>query len=202
MRITDLLKSTAIELNVSVASKDEAIDKLIALHEKAGNLKDAAKFKEEILKREGHSSTAIGEGIAVPHAKSAAVKAPALALITVPSGIDYGAPDGKPSDLLFMIAATEDGDVHLEILSRLMVIRIADADFVCAVIVILAVDCYGFLAAERTADCTCNVNFDFFNRYTGFNLLGCGVCTDLIKASVRKQISRFCLKGDGTFTAV
>lgn len=96
MRITDLLKSTAIELNVSVASKDEAIDKLIALHEKAGNLKDAAKFKEEILKREGHSSTAIGEGIAVPHAKSAAVKAPALSLITVPSGIDYGAPDGKP----------------------------------------------------------------------------------------------------------
>lgn len=128
MRITDLLKSTAIELNVSVASKDEAIDKLIALHEKVGNLKDAAKFKEEILKREGHSSTAIGEGIAVPHAKSAAVKAPALSLITVPSGIDYGAPDGKPSDLLFMIAATEDGDVHLEILSRLMVM-LMDADF-------------------------------------------------------------------------
>lgn len=128
MRITDLLKSTAIELNVSVASKDEAIDRLIALHEKAGNLKDAAKFKEEILKREGHSSTAIGEGIAVPHAKSSAVKAPALSLITVPSGIDYGAPDGKPSDLLFMIAATEDGDVHLEILSRLMVM-LMDADF-------------------------------------------------------------------------
>ena len=128
MRITDLLKSTAIELNVSVASKDEAIDRLIALHEKAGNLKDAAKFKEEILKREAHSSTAIGEGIAVPHAKSAAVKAPALSLITVPSGIDYGAPDGKPSDLLFMIAATEDGDVHLEILSRLMVM-LMDADF-------------------------------------------------------------------------
>ena len=128
MRITDLLKSTAIELNVSVTSKDEAIDKLIALHEKAGNLKDAAKFKEEILKREAHSSTAIGEGIAVPHAKSSAVKAPALSLITVPSGIDYGAPDGKPSDLLFMIAATEDGDVHLEILSRLMVM-LMDADF-------------------------------------------------------------------------
>ena len=128
MRITDLLKSTAIELNDSVASKDEAIDRLIALHEKAGNLKDAAEFKEEILKREGHSSTAIGEGIAVPHAKSAAVKAPALSLITVPSGIDYGAPDGKPSDLLFMIAATEDGDVHLEILSRLMVM-LMDADF-------------------------------------------------------------------------
>ncbi|MEE1239560.1 MAG: fructose-specific PTS transporter subunit EIIC [Acutalibacteraceae bacterium] len=128
MRITDLLKSNAIELGVGLASKDEAIDRLVALHEKAGNLKDSAKFKEDILKREEHSTTAIGEGIAVPHAKSAAVKAPALSCITVPSGVDYAAPDGKPSDLLFMIAATEDGDVHLEILSRLMVM-LMDADF-------------------------------------------------------------------------
>lgn len=128
MRITDLLKSNAIELGVTLTSKDEAIDKLIALHEKAGNLKDSAKFKEDILKREEHSTTAIGEGIAVPHAKSSAVKAPALSCVTVPGGIDYSAPDGKPSDLLFMIAATEDGDVHLEILSRLMVM-LMDADF-------------------------------------------------------------------------
>lgn len=128
MRITDLLKSNAIELGVNLASKDEAIDRLIALHEKAGNLKDPAKFKEDILKREEHSTTAIGEGIAVPHAKSAAVKAPALSCVTVPGGIDYSAPDGKPSDLIFMIAATEDGDVHLEILSRLMVM-LMDADF-------------------------------------------------------------------------
>lgn len=128
MRITDLLKSNAIELGVNLASKDEAIDRLIALHEKAGNLKDPAKFKEDILKREEHSTTAIGEGIAVPHAKSAAVKAPALSCVTLPAGVDYAAPDGKPSDLIFMIAATEDGDVHLEILSRLMVM-LMDADF-------------------------------------------------------------------------
>ena len=128
MRITDLLKSNAIELGVNLTSKDEAIDKLIALHQKAGNLNDPAKFKEDILKREEHSTTAIGEGIAVPHAKSAAVKAPALSCITVPAGVDYSAPDGKPSDRLFMIAATEDGDVHLEILSRLMVM-LMDADF-------------------------------------------------------------------------
>ena len=71
MRITDLLKSNAIELNVNLATKDEAIDRLIALHEKAGNLTDAAKYKEDILQRESLSTTAIGEGIAVPHAKSA-----------------------------------------------------------------------------------------------------------------------------------
>lgn len=128
MRITDLLKSNAIELNISLATKDEAIDRLIALHERAGNLTDAAKYKEDILQRESLSTTAIGEGIAVPHAKSAAVKVPSLSCITIPGGIDYEAPDGKPSDILFMIAATEDGDVHLEILSRLMVM-LMDADF-------------------------------------------------------------------------
>ena len=76
MRITDLLKPTAIELNANVSSKSEAIDKLIALHEAAGNLTDSEKFKEDILRREEHSTTAIGEGIAVPHAKSSAVKTP------------------------------------------------------------------------------------------------------------------------------
>lgn len=132
MRITDLLKTTAIELNADVSSKSEAIGKLIALHEAAGNLTDSEKFKEDILKREEHSTTAIGEGIAVPHAKSSAVKTPALSFITVPAGVDYSAPDGKKTDLLFMIAATEDGDVHLEILSRLMVM-LMDADFANAI---------------------------------------------------------------------
>ena len=132
MRITDLLKPTAIELNANVSSKSEAIDKLIALHEAAGNLTDSEKFKEDILKREEHSTTSIGEGIAVPHAKSSAVKTPALSFITVPAGVDYSAPDGKKTDLLFMIAATEDGDVHLEILSRLMVM-LMDADFANAI---------------------------------------------------------------------
>lgn len=132
MRITDLLKSTAIELNANVNSKSEAIDKLIALHGVAGNLTDSEKFKEDILKREEHSTTAIGEGIAVPHAKSSAVKTPALSFITVPAGVDYSAPDGKKTDLLFMIAATEDGDAHLEILSRLMVM-LMDADFANAI---------------------------------------------------------------------
>ena len=132
MRITDLLKPTAIELNANVSSKSEAIDKLIALHEAAGNLTDSEKFKEDILRREEHSTTAIGEGIAVPHAKSSAVKTPSLSFITVPAGVDYSAPDGKKTDLLFMIAATEDGDKHLEILSRLMVM-LMDADFTNAV---------------------------------------------------------------------
>jgi len=121
MRIIDLLKAEAIQLNTAVASKEEAIDKMIALHEKAGNLSDTAAYKEAILAREAQGTTAIGEGIAVPHAKSDSVKTPGLSAITVPGGVDYGAPDGKPSDICFMIAAPLDGDLHLEILSRLMV---------------------------------------------------------------------------------
>lgn len=128
MRIIDLLKKSAIELNVSVATKNEAIDKMISLHETTGNLNDAKAYKDAILAREAQGSTAIGEGIAVPHAKSDSVKIPALSAITVPSGIDYGAPDGKPSDIFFMIAAPLDGDLHLEILSRLMVM-LMEPDF-------------------------------------------------------------------------
>lgn len=121
MKIIDLLKKDAIELNTSVASKIDAIDKLVALHEKAGNLLDVNAYKDAILAREAQGSTAIGEGIAVPHAKSESVKTPGLSAITVPNGVDYEAPDGKNSDILFMIAAPLDGDLHLEILSRLMV---------------------------------------------------------------------------------
>lgn len=128
MRIIDLLKPEAITLGLDISSKDDAINALIGLHAAAGNLKDKDAYKAAILAREEQGSTAIGDGIAVPHAKTSAVKAPALAAITVKSGVDYGAPDGKPSDLLFMIAATEDGDVHLEILSRLMVM-LMDPDF-------------------------------------------------------------------------
>ena len=75
MRISDLLKATTVKTGVQISSRDEAIDMLIDLHEKAGNLKDKAQYKEDILAREAAGTTAIGDGIAIPHAKSEAVKA-------------------------------------------------------------------------------------------------------------------------------
>ena len=128
MRITDLLRKESIELNARVNSKSEAIDKLVSLQIKGGNISNAEAYKNGILAREKMSSTAIGDGIAIPHAKSEAVKRPGLAAITVPDGVDYEALDGKPSDLLFMIAAPNDGDVHLEVLSRLMTM-LMDGEF-------------------------------------------------------------------------
>lgn len=120
MRITDLLKADGIKIGSAASSKMAAIDELVALHDKCGNLKDVAAYKEGILKREEMGTTAIGMEVAIPHAKSAAVKSPALSAITVPGGVDYDSPDGAPCKLIFMIAATLDGDVHLEVLARLM----------------------------------------------------------------------------------
>lgn len=120
MRITELLKKESIELGAIAASKEEAIDKLVALMDAGGRLKDKAGYKEGILAREALGSTAIGEGIAIPHAKVAAVREPGLAAMVVPEGVDYEAFDGSLANLLFMIAAPAEGaDVHLEALSRL-----------------------------------------------------------------------------------
>ena len=121
MRITEFIDPRGIKLQAKVSDQNDAIDQLIALHESAGNLKDVAGFKKAILEREAKGSTAIGNGIAVPHGKSASVKKAGLVAITCPDGVDYKALDGKPSNLLFMIAAPENGaDTHLEVLSKLM----------------------------------------------------------------------------------
>lgn len=120
MRITDLLNQNGIELGVKADSKEAAIDRLVNLMEKAGNISDKAVYKEDILAREEMGTTGISDGIAIPHAKSAAVIRPGLSAMTVPAGVDYDSMDGQPSRLFFMIAAPEaGGDIHLEVLSRL-----------------------------------------------------------------------------------
>lgn len=128
MRIVDLLKKDSIQLNAAPKNKAESIEMLVDLQVKGGNIADREEYKKGILAREEMSSTAVGEGIAIPHAKSTAVKAPSLAAMTVPNGVDYEAMDDEPSNLLFMIAAPNNGDVHLEVLSRLMTI-LMDEDF-------------------------------------------------------------------------
>ena len=123
MKINELLTEGGIELRAPVKSKDEAIDRLITLLDGEGCIADKAAYKEGILARERHGSTAVGGGIAIPHAKVDAVKKAGLAAITVSGGVDYGALDKKPSDLIFMIAAPASGsDIHLKALQRLAVI--------------------------------------------------------------------------------
>ncbi len=120
MRIMDLLKQEGIILNAKAHSKKEAYRLLVNLHHKVGNITDESVYEEGIWAREELSSTAIGEGIAIPHAKNRAVKKAGLTAITIPEGLDCDALDGAPSRLFFMIAAPESGNnVHLEALSRL-----------------------------------------------------------------------------------
>ena len=122
MRITDLLKPEAVRIGASAATRDDVIDQLVALHVGAGNVSDAAAYKEGVLAREAEFSTAVGDGIAIPHAKVAAV----------PGGVDWNAPDGAPCDLIFMIAAPEgENNVHLEMLAKLSALLMHE-DFAAA----------------------------------------------------------------------
>lgn len=121
MKITDLLQRDTIQLNLRSGSKREVIEELVDVLDRAGKLHDRDGYRDAILQRENESTTGLGEGIAIPHAKTKAVKAPAIAFGRS-SGVDYEALDGQPSRLFFMIAAGEDADnEHLETLSKLSV---------------------------------------------------------------------------------
>ena len=120
MRIVDLLKKQSIDLNASVADKAAAIDHLVDLMAAGGNLNDKELYKQRVLAREQEGSTGIGEGIAIPHAKTEAVNEPGLASMIVRDGVDYESLDDEPAHLFFLIAAPAGGaNVHLEVLSRL-----------------------------------------------------------------------------------
>ena len=129
MRIVDLLHEQGIDLNFAPKNKAEAIDMLVELMDKTGNLNDKDGYKEAILAREDLSTTGIGDGIAIPHGKTKAVKNASLAAAVSKEGVDYDALDGMPSHLFFMIAAPEgENEVHLEVLARLSTI-LMDEEF-------------------------------------------------------------------------
>lgn len=120
MKITQLLTEETIILNLDATSKQQVLEELTGQLEQAGKLVDRQAFLKDILTRENQSTTGIGEGIAIPHAKSVAVDAPAIAFGRSEHGLDYESLDGQPAHLFFMIAATEGAnDDHLEALSRL-----------------------------------------------------------------------------------
>lgn len=129
MRIVDLISKNSIELNLNSNNKQDVIDELVNLVHKSGNLNDKNEYKEAILAREELSTTAIGEGVAIPHAKNKSVNKATLAAGISKEGIDYEAFDDSLSHLFFMIAAPDGAnDTHLEVLSRLSTI-LMDEDF-------------------------------------------------------------------------
>ncbi|MGG1151519.1 PTS fructose transporter subunit IIABC [Bacillus wiedmannii] len=120
MKITELLKRDTVIMNLTASNKEAVIDELVEKLAGANRLNSKAEFKEAILKRESQSTTGIGEGIAIPHAKTKAVKQPAICFGRSVSGINYESLDGQPAHVFFMIAASEGANnTHLETLSRL-----------------------------------------------------------------------------------
>lgn len=123
MRITELLDARSIELHGSPASKQEALDQMIELMCKSGRINNKEAYKKQVYLREEESTTGIGEGIAIPHGKCAAVSRPGLAAMVIPSGVDFDSLDGEPVHLIFLIAAPDTKDnVHLDVLSKLSVL--------------------------------------------------------------------------------
>lgn len=129
MKILDLLGKDTMIMDMKGTTKEAVIDELIGALDKAGKLNDKEAYKKAILERESQSSTGLEEGIAIPHAKVSAVKTPALAFGLHKSGVDYGALDGEPSTLFFMIAASQGAsDSHIETLTKLTT-SLLDDDF-------------------------------------------------------------------------
>ena len=83
MRITDLLNPKGMDLNGAASSKSEAIEKLIALMDKMGKIKDLGEYKKQVLAREKEGTTGIGEGVAIPHAKTDAVAEAGLSVMVL-----------------------------------------------------------------------------------------------------------------------
>lgn len=123
MRIIDLINKNSVKLNLVSKDKSSVVDELVDLVNNSGNLNNKKEYKEAILAREELSTTAIGEGVAIPHAKNKAVSKACLATGISKEGIDYEAFDDSLSHLFFMIAAPDGAnDTHLEVLSRLSTI--------------------------------------------------------------------------------
>ena len=129
MRITDLLDKRSISLNGAPKNKQEALDQAIALMKDSDKINDQEAYRKQVYKREEEGTTGIGMGIAIPHGKCNAVDRPGLAAMVIKDGVDFDSLDGKPVDLLFLIAAPDTEDnIHLEVLSKLSMM-LMDDDF-------------------------------------------------------------------------
>ena len=129
MKIIDLLDDKSIRLNAEVHSKKEALDTLVDLMDASGKLNDIETYRKGVYAREEEGSTGIGEGIAIPHCKSAAVNQAGLAAMVAPKGVEFDSLDGEPANLFFLIAAPDTADnVHLDVLSHLSLL-LMDPDF-------------------------------------------------------------------------
>ena len=129
MKINDLLQKNLMIMDLQATDKQSAIEEMVQRLYEEKIISNIEEFKAGILAREAQTSTGLGDGVAMPHAKNAAVLQPAVLFAKSPQGLDYEALDGQPTSLFFMIAAPEGAnDTHLKALAALSG-RLIDADF-------------------------------------------------------------------------
>lgn len=139
--ITTLINEHLISLNLQATTKDAVFAEMAEMLAQQGKVGDKTQFLADIKAREELGNTGFEDGVALPHAKSAAVVSPAVAIGVSRQGIEYGAEDGLPSKLFFMIASPDGGaNHHIEVLAELSSKLIEDG-FIEA-----------FLAAKTLAD--------------------------------------------------
>ncbi|HEM4388870.1 TPA: PTS sugar transporter subunit IIA [Streptococcus suis] len=120
MKIQDVLRKDVMLLDLQATSKEAVIDEMIASLVEKGYVTDFEVFKTGIMNREAQTTTGLGDGIAMPHAKNAAVKEATVLFAKSNKGVDYASLDGQPTDLFFMIAPPEGAnDTHLAALAEL-----------------------------------------------------------------------------------
>ena len=122
MKVSELMDPKGILLYANINNAADALGILVELQEGIGVITNGTAYYNAVYQRENFGgTTAIGEGIALPHAGNAGVSAPGVSALTLRRGVDWGAPDGRPVDLLFMIAVPQgEESLHLQILARLV----------------------------------------------------------------------------------
>lgn len=129
MKITDLMSKEAIKIHGHASSKMDAIEQMVSLMYRQGNVSDKEVYKEAVIERENLSTTGMVDGIAIPHARTNAITQAGIAAMTLPEGVDYESMDGQPTTLIFLIGAPDNGEnLHLQVLSELSTL-LMDHDF-------------------------------------------------------------------------
>lgn len=118
--IAELLQEGFIDLKLEVTEKNDVIEKLSAMLCEAGKVTDQNHFVSAVFEREKLGSTAIGAGIAIPHARTNTVNEVSIAFARSVEGIDFNSVDGYPVHLIFLLAApVESGSLYLKLLARI-----------------------------------------------------------------------------------
>lgn len=136
MKVSDLLSIQAINVNAKASSKEDAIKQAVSLMVQTGVINDEQAYYDAVLEREKESTTGVGDGVAIPHAKGDFVTKPALVGMVFKDGVDFDSLDGQPAKVLFLIAAPKakgEDNAELEVLSRLSKL-LMDGNFVDSLI--------------------------------------------------------------------